>query len=103
VNGSAELTGGLGSGVLLVDGDLLISGPVQYDGLIVVTGRVGSTPWGLGEARIRGALVSGNPHGSDQALAGNVQVSYSNCLVNNALRLVARPQPLRSRAWIELF
>lgn len=103
VAGNVEIVGGRGAGLLLVDGDLTIAGPFEYQGLIVVQGRLETRSWSDGRAAIDGGLLVANPSAASQQVAGNVQMSYSNCSIINALRLMARPTPLRSRAWIQLF
>lgn len=103
VGGDATLIGGRGAGLLLVDGDLSIVGPFEYEGLILVRGRLDITNAASSPVSIHGALIAANPAAADQRLAGNVQMSYSNCAVTNALRLMARPTQLQSRAWIQLF
>jgi hypothetical protein len=103
VRGNLDLVSGRGSGVLLVDGDLVVSGPVEYTGLIVVRGRFETRLSSTTPAILLGAAIVANPGAAEQRLAGNVQMSYSNCTVRNALRLMARPTQLDSRGWIELF
>ena len=103
VLGDLELVGGRGQGVLFVDGDLTIAGPFEFFGLIVVRGRIGTPATGVDGARLWGAAIVGNPTAGDQLLAGDLAMHQSNCAIAKALRSMARPVPLRSRSWIQLF
>lgn len=103
VLGDLEVTGGQGQGILLVDGDLSIAGPFQFSGLIIVKGTIGTPAGGVAGAKLVGQVVAANPGSKTQTLAGDLAVHLSKCSVRNALASVARLEPLRSRAWIQLF
>jgi hypothetical protein len=104
VGGDATLTGGHGQGMLLVEGDLVLTGDFQFAGVIIVTGalviRGPVGPSGEG-VRLTGAVVARSvtiePSGAPAA------IRYSNCFVGNALRSAGTVAPLRSRGWAQLF
>jgi hypothetical protein len=77
--------GGQGQGVLLVDGDLTISGTFRFYGVIIV----------LGVARVRGGTVygglmaRGNANGNGRSEVRNPgRVLYSACAVQRALAVL---------------
>jgi hypothetical protein len=101
VTGDLTLTAGQGQGILLVDGNLWISGGYRYFGLVMVRGTfdaggvgAGSTVWG-GVAAARIAAEA-------RPLTG-IGVMYSKCMISHALRTSGTLVPLRSRAWKQLF
>jgi hypothetical protein len=98
---SLTLTAGaIGHGVLLVNGDLRLDGPVRFDGLIVVRDNVvansGTFIWG--------AVLAGNASGAnDSVIQGDAVVAYSLCAVRRATLAAARPVMARLRGWAERF
>lgn len=101
VSGDLTLTAGHGQGILLVDGNLAITGGYRFFGLVIVRGTFsvggsgfGSTVWG-GVAAARTATET-------RPLTG-IAVMYSKCMISQALRTSGTLVPLRSRAWKQLF
>ncbi len=80
--GDLELTGGAGSGVLLVDGALRISGSIVFRGVIVVAGALEVSG---GESSISGMLLigGGRPSVDVNALAG-MSLQYDSCVIEDA-------------------
>lgn len=99
-SGDLAVTGGRGQGMLLVRGDLDLSGGVRFFGVVVVLGRV--TASGSGGAISGVLLVAG---GSPQATAigAGSTVKYSGCAVRRGLSGSALPRPLDSRSWLQLY
>lgn len=91
ITGTAVLEGGQGQGILLVDGDLEITGPYDYFGVAIVRGslhaRVGARFWGAVFA---------------DRVSGVIQVSYSKCSIAKSLHGSAMLAPIRSRHWNQL-
>ena len=79
--GDLSLTGGRGQGLLLVRGDLDLSGGVALSGVVVVLGRVTSS--GAGGQVLGTLLVAGA--GGVSRLGPGMTVSYSACAVGRAL------------------
>ncbi|MCI0587981.1 MAG: hypothetical protein L0323_14205 [Planctomycetes bacterium] len=83
--GSLQVGGGAtGAGVLLVDGDLTISGNFEYVGYIFVTGRIRVTGGGNGQT-LRGAIFCGGDVSQtlassllDATLKGGIDLIYSS-------------------------
>jgi hypothetical protein len=97
--GDLDLVSGIGQGVLLVQGNLTISGPFQFYGVIVVQGVVTAT-----NGQVYGALMTasdgGVPSGS---IGGTTEVKYSHCAIDRSLTGASVPDPLRERGWIQLY
>jgi hypothetical protein len=58
VNGRVDLTGGSGYGILLVRGDLTVTGGVTWNGLIVVESP-GVVRWNTTDGLVNGAVFLG--------------------------------------------
>jgi hypothetical protein len=76
--GNLHLSGSSkGCGVLVVDGDLDVTGNFDFAGLIFVTGSV--TFRGGGNKVVRGALFTpGNVNGEDVEISGGIDIGYSS-------------------------
>lgn len=98
--GDLEIRGGRGQGVLVVDGDLRVSGGFVYAGLVLVRGSV--TMEGIGN-RIGGAIVVANANEEHSTVGGKTVIRYSSCALETALRGSARPEPLRERSWFQAY
>ena len=98
--GDLKLTGsGAGQGILLVEGNLDVSGGFEFFGPVIVRGQVKSTGGGF---HFHGALTAGSTDVSDQnILSGSTRIAYSACTRRRALTFspAARPQPLGERPW----
>ncbi|HEV7364932.1 MAG TPA: hypothetical protein VGN76_03720 [Gemmatimonadales bacterium] len=98
--GTTTLTGGNGQGVLLVDGDLVISGAFTYYGLIIVRGKMSTTAGG--SPTVYGALMVQSMNFATTAFAGDANIYYSACALQRTRDAVGSPTLLRSRGWVEL-
>jgi Tfp pilus assembly protein PilX len=73
-----------GSGILIVDGDLVVHGGIQFYGLIIVKGAVTFTGGGGGGgSNIMGALLAGQSAQAD-TLGGSAQFQFDQCALANA-------------------
>ena len=80
--GTLTLSNSSGQGILVVDGDLSVSGSFAYYGLIVVRGRVDLNGSGIPGIEIHGAIIAGSPLGDQTTtLAGNVTVLNNSYFV----------------------
>jgi hypothetical protein len=96
--GDVALDGGMGQGILLVDGDLLVRGDARFVGLVVVRGRIElASP----NASLTGAVLVASARGARSTLQG--RVSFSSCALWWALAAHAAPVPVEGRAWAELY
>ena len=75
-----KMTNSTGYGILLVQGDLKMSGTFQWDGLILVTGTLTFSGGGTG-INIRGTVLANNT----VDINGNIDIKYDSCVVDNSL------------------
>ncbi|MGR3319090.1 MAG: PilX N-terminal domain-containing pilus assembly protein [Candidatus Anammoxibacter sp.] len=69
----------VGSGILLVDGNLEFRGTLDWEGLIVVTGDLTFVGGGQGK-NIKGAVLSNNT----TDVSGSVEITYDSCALSDA-------------------
>ena len=103
VTGDANIqSGGVGQGVLLVDGDLDLRGDFAFYGIIIVQGRMRTQGQGN---RVYGGVLAGNADFDTQAITGGSVVTTSTCAVSRAVSESAsltRARPLFARSWVDL-
>lgn len=103
VNGSATLpSGGLGQGILAVDGDLRLDGGFHWNGLVLVRGSL--VAQGV-DNRVLGAVVARDARLSDAGRMGNPVVRHSTCAIGRSILLngaLTRARPLDRRGWVDL-
>lgn len=94
VRGDTTISSGGFTGLLLIDGDLSVTGTFTLNGLAVVRGKV------IAHAGLvlTGALIAVG--GAD--LAG-ASITYSPCLIGQVVRRAVRPRLIRGRGWAEVF
>jgi Tfp pilus assembly protein PilX len=88
-----------GYGILLVKGDLELSGNITWNGLIIATGRITTTGGGKDGKNILGQIYAGKNDVGDSAVSGSVTVGYHSCNIKNALA----SQPLKVVNWKQNF
>lgn len=98
--GNLHISGGRGQGILLVRGDLQLSGGVEFFGPVIVLGEVRSTGTG---GHVYGGLMARNASLDPSVITGNSVVNYSSCAVARALMGAASVNPLNERSWAQLF
>lgn len=82
VVGNAEVGDGVGAGILVVEGDLTLSGSARFNGAILVTGRMTV----VGNAEVRGAVhVLGT---GVSRVGADATVTYDACALWRAFSLV---------------
>ncbi len=95
-------SGGVGQGILLVDGDLDLRGNFIFHGIIIVQGNFETQ--GTGN-RIYGAVMASNVDLDSQALVGGSTITYSDCAVTRAIlenQALTRARSLPKRSWMDL-
>ena len=97
--GNLALSGGRGQGILLVRGDLELTGGVVLTGVVVVLGRV--TTSGAGGQIVGTLLVAGNAGAT--RLGPGTTVEYSSCAVGRALAANGLRATRVVRGWAELY
>lgn len=99
-SGNVRISGGRGQGILLVQGDLDMSGGVEFYGPVVVLGNLTSTGTG---GHIYGGVMAENADLDPTVITGNSVVNYSACAVSRALSGAASVKPLAERSWAALY
>lgn len=97
--GDLEMRGGLGQGLLLVDGDFTLSQGAEFHGVVIARDDVLG---GGGGGRLLGLAMAGDMRtgpGDHSLLGDGVQINLSRCAVQGALRRSARLVPLVRRWW----
>ena len=95
------LGAGRGQGLLLVDGDLELTGGVDFTGLILVRGAVHAG--GEGNTVTGALLVENRGEGGRNVLGGRTTIQYSFCAVAKALAGAASVSPLTQRSWVQIY
>jgi hypothetical protein len=98
VEGDLTLGGGIGQGILLVNGNLRVTGPFTFHGMMIVKGAVDITA----PTDVRGILAAAELRSGPEPVT-QLKVHYSKCIVWKNLDSSAPLSPLSSRAWIPLF
>jgi hypothetical protein len=95
-------SGGMGQGILLVDGTLDLRGNFTFHGIIIVQGTFETQ--GAGN-RITGAVMASNGELDMQGYVGGSEILYSSCAVQRSIlnnASLSRARPLSNRSWIDL-
>jgi hypothetical protein len=100
VDGDLVLAGGRGQGILLVRGDLEVSGGAEFVGLVVATGRLRVVEGG---GLLVGAALALNGGGEPSSLGGGSAIRLSTCALNAATGPVAPARAFRDRFWLDLY
>lgn len=92
---------GRGQGILLVEGDFELGGGFEFNGVVIVRGRLIT---GEGGGRVWGGVVVHNVSLDTVLIGAGAEVDYSGCAVHRALwnSKVHLPQPLAEFAWFEI-
>ncbi len=98
--GNLSLSGGVGQGILLVEGDLAVQGGAEFFGPVIVHGTLKTTGTG---GHFNGGVMAANVDLAQNTVLGNAVISYSSCVLNTAMTAAATPTLAGSRAWVELF
>lgn len=98
--GNLRISGGRGQGILLVRGDLDLSGGVEFYGPVIVLGNLTSTGTG---GHVYGGVMAANADLDPTVITGNSVVNYSACSVQRALQGAAVPRPFGERSWSQLY
>jgi Tfp pilus assembly protein PilX len=103
-NGNLALQGGVGQGILLVEGDLTATGGMVFYGPVFVTGTLSTAGNKNQGAKFYGGVIAGNVSLDDvNKLSGQALVSYSSCAVKRALQNSSTPAALAERSWVQVY
>lgn len=102
--GDLKLQGNRGQGILLVEGDLTITGSMVFYGPVYITGTLSAAGNNKGGSKFYGGVIAGNVLIDDvNKLTGNATVDYSSCALKRAIQSTAIPTPLSERSWVQLY
>ncbi|MEX2178797.1 MAG: hypothetical protein WD801_08820 [Gemmatimonadaceae bacterium] len=98
-----HLNHGRGQGILLIDGDFKFNGNFEWYGLIIVRGKILKSN---GTAKLYGGIMAAHidtPSDTDDVFNGTIDVYYSQCSLEHAMRGSATVVQAKERAWAELY
>jgi hypothetical protein len=98
--GDLKVNGGDGQGILLVEGDLEVTGGAEFFGPVIVRGSLMTTGTG---GHFNGGVMAANVSLAQNTVLGDAVIRYSSCAINKALAGSALPVFARGRSWVELF
>jgi hypothetical protein len=82
VNGPLNISDSSGQGILVVDGDLTVTGSFTFFGLIIVKGKIHLSGGGTDGIRIYGAMIASSDTGNSQSiLDGVVQIRNDSAMI----------------------
>jgi hypothetical protein len=105
-DGDLHLSSGVGQGILIVEGDLVLTGDFEFKGLVFVYGSLRASGTGnkvLGSTNILGSSPYETEIGTTGAGSTNLQLS--SCAIERAHRYnerFARPIPLKERKFLDI-
>ena len=94
--GDLNLSTGSGQGILLVEGNLNISGSFTFYGPVIVRGSV--TTSGVG-THIVGGIMAGNFNGTTNSISGTPNLQFSRCALTTVFQSRVYPLPARDHGW----
>jgi hypothetical protein len=86
-------TTGTGVGILLVNGNLSVTGGFDYEGMVVVDGALTLTSTATGTVAIYGTLInSGNliAHSTASTVLNSVDINYDSCALAESYRVLPK-------------
>jgi hypothetical protein len=95
-----RLGNAVGQGILLVDGDLEVSGTFDFYGVVVALGQADFK----GTTDITGGIMvrNGVYAGEETWLRGGTSLQYSSCSAARAISHAVVAHPLAGRHWFEV-
>jgi hypothetical protein len=99
VDGNLQINGARGQGILLVDGDLKVSGGFEFYGPVIIKGSLTSTGTG---GHFNGGVIARNVDLEQLTVLGNATINYSSCALAFALNASASGSQMRERGWLNL-
>ncbi len=91
-----------GQGILLVDGDLEVTGGHEFYGPVIIRGTLTTTGTG---GHFVGGVIAANVELDTSTVLGNAVVQFSSCAVTRAILnnpSLTQVRPLARRSWVDL-
>jgi hypothetical protein len=102
VRGDLAVQNTQGQGILLVDGDLDVSGSFQFFGVVIAKGALRTSGGGTSPAHFFGTVLAANQSGATNTVFGSANILYSKCAITEALQWTGLAAMNRSRGWVNL-
>ncbi|MGH7607864.1 MAG: hypothetical protein ACREME_11045 [Gemmatimonadales bacterium] len=103
VAGDLELQNWQGQGILLVDGNMTVTGQFEYFGIVIVKGIMTTSGGGAAAAHFHGTVLAKNESGGMSDIGGAAKVRFSKCAIVQALNMTSFGALARSRSWIRVY
>jgi hypothetical protein len=82
VDGPLNISDSSGQGILVINGDLSVTGNFTYFGLIIVRGKIHQNGGGMDGIRIYGAIIASSEAGTGQSiLEGILQIRNDSAMI----------------------
>jgi Tfp pilus assembly protein PilV len=91
-----------GQGILLIGGDLEVSGGHEFYGPVIIRGTLTTTGTG---GHFNGGVIAANVNLESSTVLGDALVQFSSCAVTRAVLATSRltqVRPLKRRSWVDL-
>ncbi|MFH1765877.1 MAG: hypothetical protein ABIF09_16945, partial [Gemmatimonadota bacterium] len=101
-NGLKIAASDAGQGILLVDGDLEVSGGHEFYGPVIIKGTLTTTGTG---GHFVGGVVAANVNLDLSTVLGDAVIQFSSCSVARAIlnnSALTQVRPLERRSWVDL-
>lgn len=99
ITGNANISGGFGQGILLVDGDLDVQGGFEFYGPVIVRGHFSTQGTG---GHFNGGLMAADVDLELNNVLGDAVLTYSSCAISRALQGNASGRLIGTRSWAEI-
>jgi hypothetical protein len=103
VAGDLALQNIQGQGILLVDGNLNVTGGFEFFGITIIKGTLTTAGGGAAAAHFHGTVLAKNQNGGTNDIAGAAKIRYSKCAIVQALNMTSNGALARSRSWVRLY
>lgn len=98
--GDIDFQGGRGQGILLVEGDLRVTGGFEFYGPVIVRGKLVTSGTG---GHFNGGVMASNVDLEQNSVLGDALINYSSCAVAAAVLGSTKPTPAIQRGWADMF
>jgi hypothetical protein len=91
-----------GQGILLIEGDLEVSGGHEFYGPVIIRGTLTTTGTG---GHFNGGVIAANVNLESSTVLGDALIQFSTCAVSRAVlnnHNLTQVRPLERRSWVDL-
>lgn len=97
---SLALQGDYGQGVLIVNGDLKVTGGFEFFGPVLVKGTVSTQGTG---GHFNGGVIAADVNLDQNTVLGDAVINFSSCALIRILTATANGSIVRERSWVNLY